>query len=127
MEMMMTRDGQNKRLTTTVWVDVTDLIDFVMETLEERRSRTDDLNDYDKSLDKALWFSIFSDGRCYLPLPHWKLMAGLTFKALGGRVLVRRDAPALYRELSRENRETRRGRYFRDVVQGRFSRGRRRG
>ena len=118
-----TRDSQSKRLTTTVWVDVTSTITYVVETLEPRRSDDAELNEFDKALDKMLWFSILHEGRCLLPLPHWKVMVGLTFRAMGGKVAVRRASPGVHDDLSRQDRWTNLGEQLRTIVHRRFDEG----
>ena len=42
-----TRDSQSKRLTTTVYVDATSTIRYVVQTLEPNRSNTEELNEFE--------------------------------------------------------------------------------
>lgn len=115
-----TRDSQTKRLSTSVWVDVHDVLPGAVEALGAQGALHPVCDDL---VDKTLWFTVFVDGRCYTPLPHWKAVRVHVIRHHGGVVELRRTDAELLASLQRNDRPTRLGVTLRGAVQARFDEG----
>lgn len=119
-----TRDSQNKRLTTTVYIECSDCIDKVLDRVSASASGEDVLNEYDVFELKILVFHIWDEDRCYIPLTHWKDIVQQIISDAGGfDELLKADAE-LALGLVRPDREKVRGRALKAVFRRRFRRGR---
>lgn len=96
-----TRDSQNKRLTTSRYVEVGDCIHSAFSFIDFESSDDDDVSEYDILVLKVLIFHIWVGDKCYIPYTHWKLLRQLVFEEFGGYDNLRVQNPTLAEALIR--------------------------
>ena len=118
-----TRDCQKRRLTDSVYVNVSNVLQETYRSLCPQAHFGEELTGVELALLKILFTHVRSNGESYIPLSQWKFIIKEVVRAHGGKRALRVADPLYFYELTREDRSRTFGRNLRAAVIARLESG----